>query len=852
MFLFIITLAIPAGNVYAADSIITSGKPYTVSTGPLTNVYYGRNDTPNTGKLTDGVYGTGVFDMSNRNLYNRGLKRSVVIDLGSVHTVHNMELYTWQHVAAGVIAPEYVKFYISQDGVNWGLVQKKLPALLPTTRGEIRETFAISNLKLYGKYVRVDFPVEISVVVDEFRCWGVPGVESGATAPAVVAEPAEFDMANSYMPAGTAVTDGVSDKVLLITGYHPTPGVADYTAEEIKPYVAHMVNGVPTDWMFDGVAWLFFNKTSSGRNLVSEEQEGGPSNKADWDQVLNTLFSSTYQLDALNTAVGQLKAELNDPARKMKVTIALPFPDAYQSNFGDVDGDGVSENLNWRDVGETASMNNRLKAAKWFMNEVMSRWNASGYQHLQLSGFYWSDEEVAKTTSLKEYEFVKGVADYIHGNNLKFEWIPFNQAAGFRNWKQLGFDVVSMQPGYAFSDTNPRDGIAEAASYAKAFGMGLEMETHWDIFVDDQYWKKAYDYLEEGLPDFSNYQNGVYTTYYQNVYDYQYSYESNSDTPAAIADPEKAKLYEDTYNWIKGTYDLQQNFFSYLDNFDSGAAGNYTLGSTGSITADLANEVIKGSRSLKGRASTGNWYEFAKSDPSKMKIPANANFKVEFDYKMITAPASNGYVYFLMRTAAGGNGNDAVFHTFTGADGSSGHKVITGKTRNFTDYQAIFGVYQPGSVSIDNVKVTIYPEDDFEGGTAGSYNLSASGQVSTTSGEVISGGYSLKGTAGAEWTEFAISDPNRLKLEPNKRYIITFDYKVLSGFNGGDYAYAIVRSAAGGNENDAMFAVFDGPAGTQQSKWFAFETRNYADYKIIFGLHNSGAISIDNIKLLVR
>lgn len=61
----------------------------------------------------------------------------------------------------------------------------------------------------------------------------------------------------------------------------------------------------------------------------------------------------------------------------------------------------------------------------------------------------------------------------------RFYWIPSFEAVGYKNWRQLGFDVAMMQPNYAFTAGGQVLGpqrLTETAELAAHYGLGFEME----------------------------------------------------------------------------------------------------------------------------------------------------------------------------------------------------------------------------------------------------------------------------------------------------------------------------------------------------------------------------------------
>ena len=50
------------------------------------------------------------------------------------------------------------------------------------------------------------------------------------------------------------------------------------------------------------------------------------------------------------------------------------------------------------------------------------------------------------TTLFRSEEVIPQVAEYLHSINQSFCWIPYNRAAGYTKWKEIGIDYAYMQP----------------------------------------------------------------------------------------------------------------------------------------------------------------------------------------------------------------------------------------------------------------------------------------------------------------------------------------------------------------------------------------------------------------------
>ncbi|MFX7632995.1 DUF4855 domain-containing protein, partial [Acinetobacter baumannii] len=83
-------------------------------------------------------------------------------------------------------------------------------------------------------------------------------------------------------------------------------------------------------------------------------------------------------------------------------------------------------------------------------------------------------------------QVIRAVNDAIHGcthagRMLRSIWIPYQQAAGWNEWAQLGFDLAFLQPNYYF---NPKKSVDASSAASEAAGMGVEIEFDLGVTYD--------------------------------------------------------------------------------------------------------------------------------------------------------------------------------------------------------------------------------------------------------------------------------------------------------------------------------------------------------------------------------
>ena len=534
-----------AGGEPAEEQLVNLalGKSYTLETPYPRDSYYGGLEASypdETGsQLTDGEYGGTSF--SNKAFVGSLWQgsRIVTIDLGAPVTVEEISLNVLQDLPVGINFPEKVEFSISNNGKLWqnlGTVKSAIPT---TEKGPITQKITRKDINTVARYVKLEIPVASWMFMDEIEVWGKED-QSGKK---LIPSPNGPKGDRGY-PKPNDV-GGIENEVLIYTGewqYQPADWIS-FTKEDFKPYVSYLDKNLNrVDYMFDGFLFLPYAPLLDGANYGPTT--GTPTNKGHFEKFLDRLFRDDYELGALNEAVKEAKAELPNRGYKAKVAIAIPFPRTDQSDFGDVDGDGISENLNVAVVGEEQALENRKKVVKWFIDEVYDRWEQAGYSDLKLVSFYWYNEYVAHQLSALDHELIQWTGDYVRSKGAKFQWIPYYFSRGWSDWKENGFDGALMQPNYMFHNTaeNRLDSVYQAAY---DHGMGVEMEMSDAVLTDPNLRQKYYAYLNKAVE--YKYMKKSYTAFYQQV--------KTLLKAATSSDPAAREVYDRTYEFIKGKYE---------------------------------------------------------------------------------------------------------------------------------------------------------------------------------------------------------------------------------------------------------------------------------------------------------
>ncbi|MFT4416472.1 DUF4855 domain-containing protein [Fredinandcohnia humi] len=492
-------------------------------------------------QLTDGIFGGTTF--SNKAYVGRIWQgsRVVTIDLEKNLTIQEISVNVLQDIPVGIFFPKWISYSISTNGVAWEDLGKVNNAISTTAKGPITHKIARKDINKVARYIKVEIPVASWLFMDEIEVLGTED-ESGEK---LIPSPNGPKAERGYPKPGSSQVRGIKNEVLIYTGewqYQPSDWIS-FDKEDFKPYVSYVDKGMKRkDYMFDGFLFLPYAPQMDGSTFAPTGAK--PSNKTHWEDYIDRLFRDEYELGALNEAVKEAKAELPNRNYEAKAVIAIPYPRPDQSNFGDVDGDGISENLNVSEIGEEKAHENRVKVVNWFIDEVTKRYSEEGYDDLSLVGFYWYNEYVSHQLSELDHELIQSASKYVKEKNLTFQWIPYYFARGWDDWKELGFDSALLQPNYFFHGNSTIDRLDTIAKAAYNQGMGIEIELSDSVLTSEAARKRYYAYLNKGVEH--HYMIQSYSGFYQQVKTLLQA--ANSMNPAA------REVYDRTYEYIKGTY----------------------------------------------------------------------------------------------------------------------------------------------------------------------------------------------------------------------------------------------------------------------------------------------------------
>ncbi|MFZ7102542.1 MAG: DUF4855 domain-containing protein [Peptococcaceae bacterium] len=263
--------------------------------------------------------------------------------------------------------------------------------------------------------------------------------------------------------------------------------IMNWTGIELEPYISYILQGKSIDTMFGG---LIFNPISTRENRYIYPlyaSFGDLADKVDWQLVIDNLFAMNVNLQAVSLF-----------KRNIDIWVALPYPLAYQDNFGEIKG----KNLNFADDGD------RALALTWWIENFLDRWNKETSLHTTLAfkGFMWQREAIIE----QDVTLVKKINMYIHQRHLLTMWLPNYGSARILDWQSLGFDVTCINPNYYGNTNHDYQWINHAAAFAQYYHTGMQIYNGKGIIFNDHH---LLDYLNLGLPQYNKYMTNCVLVY---------------------------------------------------------------------------------------------------------------------------------------------------------------------------------------------------------------------------------------------------------------------------------------------------------------------------------------------------
>lgn len=537
--------ALPAVGVSAEttsknDVNLVKGLPYKVmSSSDITHSYgmygaaHGSETDPALGRLTDGLRASDKsFSNERWHKFYRGTSRFIEFELPETKAVTGFSLSALQDNDAGLALSPWYDMYVSENGVDYMLAGRFESGDLTAKSGTNYHTINSKNMgRFKAKYVRISFRSAVNVFIDEIEVYGgeLDGTE------------AEFvkDPDPVYKNAFDKGIEGCRDIVLLYCGYPGEYDPADVqnTEEEMLYFFGYIgEDGEIKDTFFDSFMFSPLRNIAPSGGKYNQHDKLF-TNMSDWLYYLDSIFDEEYNCGAIERAVEKIKQATGKDDYTVSLVINLPYPTTHPTKpFGDINDDGVYEYCRNEDE--------QVTIYKWYFDRIEEYLAKRNYKNIRLGGFYWEQESMPLDRI--DMPMMRRTIDEAHSRGINFFWIPLLYAEGYDEAFEYGFDSVTMQPNYNFLPDATEECFAEIVPEIYKYGLGVEIEIHWDADKDDGYLGRFYSYLNAGYQ--LGYMKDVAHTYYQN------------GAPGSLyhfAKSSVAKIrqaYDDTYAFVKGTF----------------------------------------------------------------------------------------------------------------------------------------------------------------------------------------------------------------------------------------------------------------------------------------------------------
>lgn len=476
--------------------------------------------------LTDGKRAESTDCYSGEWFFSRGGDAiDIFYDMEKLCTVEKLNISYLEHGDYAILRPKHAAVFLSEDGDNWYKVgsfsRGDAQIYQEPTRMEL--SFVLEK-PVAARFVRFRFECAF-LFVDELEVFGKKAVKAEtARLSQLGTEPVIYYTHPEREQFATTENTPVKAKEIVIT-YN---GMGEENM--LLPFVAYLdKDGNIKDTFMDGFLACPPGSLPSGRLPHLENY------KEDWEYVIESSFTGNMGFDELEKTVEQVKTALNKPDYKVQVYFSFLTLWESVTDFGDVDGDGISEDLSKKE--------DRNKVINWFIRRCEDEFNARGYKNLTLNGFYWMNESV-----IWEWDDAHIIAETgreVHKAGYPFLWIPYYRAHRFFLGYELGFDVVSMQPNFVFTNDAPVWRFESTASMTKARNMCVEIEHTYQALSDPHFARNYMLYLYYGKT--LGYMDSIHIYY------------NDSDNFAKMAysnDPLCRMQYDSTYKFTKGTIEV--------------------------------------------------------------------------------------------------------------------------------------------------------------------------------------------------------------------------------------------------------------------------------------------------------
>ncbi|MBE6683904.1 MAG: DUF4855 domain-containing protein [Ruminococcaceae bacterium] len=477
--------------------------------------------------LTDGKRAKDTYCYNGEWFFSRGSDGiEFFFDLGRLSSINAVNISLLEHNEWGISRPKFISVFLSDDGENWYEINEYSRGDSPVLNQQAtRLEIPIEFDKYYAaRFVR--FRVEGGFTfIDELEAFGTKKVDSKTVR-----------LAESGIKSVPFYTNPESEQFATIenTPLNASDIIIVYgdrnLEEDLLPMVAYLdEDGNIKDTFMDG--FLYCSHT----NLPSGSLAHLPNYKIDWEYSFDRTFNGAAGFDALDRTVGQVKEALGLTDYKVKVYNSFLTLRQEVTDFGDVDGDGISE--------DASTVEGRKKIFDWYIKLNMDEFEKRNYQNIEFDGFYWINEAVVWEKD--DSHVITEAGDAVHAAGTNFLWVPYFEAYRYYTGYEMNFDAICMQPNVVFTTDAPYWRFEHSASAVKARKMCIEIEHSYQCISDPSFARSYMLYLYYGVK--TGYMDSIHV-YYDDVSNF---------AKLARSKASLARLqYDATYDFVKRKLDI--------------------------------------------------------------------------------------------------------------------------------------------------------------------------------------------------------------------------------------------------------------------------------------------------------
>lgn len=488
---------------------------------------HGKESTADFPYLTDGKRATDMYCYSGQWFFTGGGQGvEFFYDIGKLSTINKVNLSLLEQTDWGIARPKFMSIFLSEDGENWyEVAEYTREADVVMNAGATRLEFPFEFETPYAaRFVRIR--VEgAAMFFDEFEAFGTKEVKSSVTrlADSGIKPVIYYTNTERAQYASTENTPIKAKDIIFVYGDRNKP-------EDLLPMVAYLdEEGNIKDTLMDGFIYCTHYALPSG------SQAHLPNTKEDWEYSFEHNFNGQISFDVLDQTVQQVKDALGLPDYKVQVyTSFLTLRDSV-TDFGDVDGDGISE--------DASTVEGRKKIFDWYIDMNLKEFESRNYKNLEFNGFYWVNEAVIWEKD--DSHIIAEAGNAVHEAGSNFLWVPYFQANRFFTGYEMNFDVIAMQPNVVFTTDAPLWRFDSTAEMTMVRKMCVELEHSYQCLGDPSFARSYMLYLYYGA--LTGYMEGIHI-YYDDVANY--SIMGYSDDPLC------RMQYDATYQFAKETLDI--------------------------------------------------------------------------------------------------------------------------------------------------------------------------------------------------------------------------------------------------------------------------------------------------------